>query len=318
VTPVQGGPLIVAVVGPTAVGKTALAVRIAAAVGGEIVGADSRQVYRYLDIGTGKPTAAEQALAPHHMIDVVRPDEPFDVADYRGQARHAIADIAARGRPVVLCGGTGLYVRAVLHGLFRGPKAAPALRLRLAAEDEPPGTLHRRLADCDPEAAARIHWRDRARVVRALEVFELTGRPISAWQRDHGFGETPYRSMVLGLVRERDALRAAIAARCDEMVRLGLPDEVRGLWERGYGPELAPLRTLGYRHMGAYVRGERTLADALADMVRETCRYAKRQLTWFRHDAHVRWFDVGTDTDGALRAACRFIADGGTADAPTP
>jgi len=317
-SPPERTPLVVAVVGPTAVGKTALALRIAAAVGGEIVGADSRQVYRYLDIGTGKPAAAERAIAAHHAIDVVSPDEPFDVADYRGLARQAIAGITARGRPVVLCGGSGLYVKAVLRGLFCGPKADPALRRRLEAEDVPPGTLHRRLGDCDPEAAARIHWRDRARVIRALEVFELTGRPISTWQRGHGFGEMPYRSTTIGLIRDRDALRAAIAGRCEEMVRLGLPDEVRALWERGYGPELAPLRTLGYRHMGMYIRGECTLAAALADMVGDTCRYAKRQLTWFRHDAEVSWFDAGTDADAALQAARRFVGSGGEGGGPVP
>jgi len=305
----EEAPLIVAVVGPTAVGKTALALRISAAVGGEIVCADSRQVYRYLDIGTGKPTAAEQSIVPHHVIDVVAPDEPFDVADYSDRARRAIADIAARGRPVVLCGGSGLYVKAVLRGLFRGPKGEPALRRRLQAEDVPPGTLHRRLAECDPQAAVRIHSRDLVRVIRALEVFELTGRPISTWQRDHGFGKMPYRSTTIGLFRDREALRAAIASRCDDMVRLGLPDEVRGLWERGYGPEVASLRTLGYRHMGAYARDECTLAAALTDMIADTCRYAKRQLTWFRHDPDVAWFDAATRSDAALRAACRFVAD---------
>jgi tRNA dimethylallyltransferase len=308
-TSMESAPLVIAVVGPTAVGKTALALRIATAVGGEIVCADSRQVYRHLDIGTGKPTVEERSIAPHHVIDVVAPDEPFDVADYAGMARQAIADIAARGRPAVLCGGSGLYVKAVLRGLFRGPKKDAVLRWRLQGEDVPPGTLHRRLAECDPSAAARVHAHDLVRVIRALEVFELTGRPISAWQQDHGFGDTWYRSMTIGLCRERGALRAAIASRCEEMVRLGLPDEVRALSERGYGPELAPLRTLGYRHMGAYLRGERTLAAALADMITDTCRYAKRQLTWFRADPDVAWFDAGTGAEVALATACSFVAD---------
>ena len=310
-TSVADTPLVVAVVGPTAVGKTALSLRIAAAIGGEIVCADSRQVYRYLDIGTGKPTAAERSVAPHHMLDLVAPDEAFDVADYARRARRAIADIAARGRPVVLCGGSGLYVKAVLRGVFPGPKAVPALRRRLQAEDDPPGTLHRRLAQCDPGAAARIHARDLVRVIRALEVFELTGRPISAWQRDHGFGETPYRRMAIGLAGDRGALWAAIAARCADMVRLGLPDEVRGLWARGYGPELPALRTLGYRHMGAHLRGECTMEGALADMVADTCQYAKRQLTWFRRDPEITWFDAGAGAKAALRGACDFAANGG-------
>jgi tRNA dimethylallyltransferase len=177
----------------------------------------------------------------------------------------------------------------------------------LQAEDQPAGALHRRLAGCDPAAAQRIHPHDLARVVRALEVHELTGRPISQWQREHAFVDRPYRAVTIGLSRERVALRGAIGDRCADMVRQGLADEVRRLWASGYGSELAPLRTLGYRHMGAYLDGRCTLPAALAQMVTDTCRYAKRQMTWFRRDADVRWFDADHEVEAARRLACRFV-----------
>jgi len=299
----------VAIVGPTSVGKTRLALRLATLLNAEIVCADSRQVYRYLDIGTGKPTQAERGAVSHHLLDVVPPDEDFDAAKFARLARQAIRDINARGRRVIICGGSGLYVRALLNGLFPGPKADRALRRRLVQEHEAggPGLLHRRLASRDPEAAARLHPHDLVRVIRALEVYELTGRPLSELQRAHESPEPPCFAMTIGLWRERDALRTAIASRCAAMVAGGLVEEVRGLWMRGYGPQLAPLTTLGYRHMGAHLLGERTLADALAEMTLDTCRYAKRQLTWFRSDPRCRWFHAEREEGIAIAAARRFI-----------
>jgi tRNA dimethylallyltransferase len=298
---------IVAVVGPTGVGKTAFALKLAPVLGAEVVCADSRQVYRYLDIGTAKPGPEERRVCAHHLLDVADPDEPFDVADYCRLAHAAIEDVVSRGRAVVLCGGSGLYVRALLRGLFPGPKADPELRQRLLREGDGP-TLHRRLAGCDPEAATRIHPNDVMRVVRALEVYELSGEPISRRQRVHGFAERRYDAMTIGLHRERGALREGIARRCREMVRDGLVEEVRDLWRRGYGPQLAPLRSLGYRHVGAHLEGKRTLADAVEEMTTDTCRYAKRQLTWFRNDPHVMWFHAHDEVEAALGAGRAFVA----------
>jgi tRNA dimethylallyltransferase len=303
---------VVVIAGPTAAGKSRLAARIAPLCGAEIVCADSRQVYRYLDIGTGKPTPTERAAVPHHLVDLVDPDEPFDAAEFARLARETIEGVGARGRPVVLCGGSGLYIKALLRGLFPGPKADPALRRRLAgvAVAGGPAAIHRRLAECDPETAARLHPHDTVRAIRAIEVFELTGRPISQWQRDHGFVPATYPALTIGLWRERDALRAAIASRCAQMMADGLVEEVRGLWARGFGPELRPLRSLGYRHVGAYLGGQQSLDEALADMVADTCAYAKRQLTWFRSDPDIRWYHASGDEDAAVAAAERFVDSG--------
>jgi len=299
----------VAVVGPTSVGKTRLALRLASLLNAEILCADSRQVYRYLDIGTGKPTTAERAVAPHHLLDVVAPDEHFDAVEFSRLASRAIRDITSRARKVIICGGSGLYIKALLHGLFPGPKADPELRNRLAAELRAggPGLLHGRLASRDPETAARLHPHDVVRVIRALEVHELTGRPLSELQRTHERAEPPCTVMTIGLWRERETLRAAIAARCAAMVAGGLVEEVKALWMRGYGPKLAPLRTLGYRHMGAHLLGERSLDEALAEMTADTCRYAKRQLTWFRGDPGCRWYHAEREEEAALSAAKRFL-----------
>jgi tRNA dimethylallyltransferase len=303
------GIRVVAIVGPTGVGKTRVALRLAADIGAEVVCADSRQVYRYMDIGTGKPTREERAMAPHHMLDVVEPDGHFDAADFSRAAREAIATIAARGRSVVVCGGSGLYVRALLRGLFPGPKADPLLRQRLAAELERdgPSALHARLARHDPEAAARLHPNDAVRVIRALEVCEVTGRPLSVWQREHATGDQPYTAMTVGVWQERVAHRAAIASRCAAMVEAGLVGEVQALWARGYGADLAPLRTLGYRHIGRHLRNECSLAAALEEMTRDTCRYAKRQLTWFRADASCRWYHALQSDDALVQTAKRFL-----------
>lgn len=303
------GTVAVAIVGPTAVGKSELALALAEAVGGEIVNADSRQVYRHLDIGTAKPSAAERARVAHHLLDVVDPDEQFDVARYRALALEAVGTIAARRRPVVICGGTGLYVRALLRGLFRGPAADAQLRaeLRACEEREGPGTLHRRLATVDPAAAARLHPRDLVRIVRALEVFALTARPISAWQEEHRFGDSCVRALVLGCERPRGELAARITARCRAMLEEGLLDEIRALAARGYAPDLPPLASVGYREMRAYLDGTQSFALAFEAFVRATRRLAKRQGTWFRADPATLWFHPDHDRAALLARARAWL-----------
>ncbi len=281
---------VVALVGPTGSGKTELSLELARRWNAEIVNADSRQIYRRLDIGSAKPTAAQRALVPHHVLDVVEPDEVFDCARYRHLALDAIADITGRGKRVLLVGGTGLYIKVLLHGMFAGPARDPTLRARLEQQEAAaPGSLHRQLGAVDPASAVRLHPHDRVRLIRALEVWELTGTPISAWQAAHAFAEAPFETLLLGLLLPRAELYARITARCESMVRNGLIEEVQALYAAGFDPTLPALRSLGYLEIGAYVRGRCDLPSALARMVHATRRFAKRQLTWFRGDRQVVW-----------------------------
>jgi tRNA dimethylallyltransferase len=284
-------PRIIVICGPTAVGKTAAGIEVAAAVGGEIVGADSMQVYRYMDIGTAKPTAAEQAAVRHHLIDVADPDEPFDAAAYAQLGRRVLAELARRGRVPVVVGGTGLYIKALLQGLFRAQAGEPALRARLRAEAQAEGTaaLHARLETCDPRTAARLHPNDRMRVLRALEVFETTGRPISELQGLHRFGDEPYRTLKIGLTLDRPALYGRIDRRVEAMLAAGLEEEVRALLARGYGPRLKPMQSIGYSHLTALIAGTVSREECIRTLQRDTRRFAKRQLTWFRADRDTLW-----------------------------
>jgi tRNA dimethylallyltransferase len=274
-------PLLV-IVGPTAVGKTALAVALARALGGEIVSADSRQVYRGMDIGTAKPSAAERAAAAHHLIDVVDPHEAFSLALYQDLATAAITAIAARGRLPLLVGGTGQYLAALLEG-WQIPRVAPQPGLRAALEHEAAQqgatALHTRLALIDPAAAAGILPTNVRRVIRALEVHALTGRPISAQQQKQ---PPPYRTKTLWLTRPPTELYDRIDARVDAMLANGLPAEVRGLLERGYGWELPAMSGLGYREFQPYFAGQATLDDAITRLKFDTHAFARRQPGWFR------------------------------------
>jgi tRNA dimethylallyltransferase len=294
-----------ALVGPTASGKSALALRLAERVGAEIVSCDSLQVYRGLDIGSAKATAEERRRVPHHLLDVVDPDQLFSAADYARRARAALAGITARARPALVVGGTGLYLRALVEGLFEGPSRDPGLRQRLEGMAARFGDarVHRLLARVDAAAAARTSPRDRVRVVRALEVFWTSGRPISAHQAEPLRPLEGYELAVLGLAPPREELREAVERRTDGMLAAGLLDEVRGLLRR-YPQGLRPLEAIGYRQAAAVVRGEMDLGQARRDMVKHTMRYAKRQMTWFRHQASVRWF---ADADAAYEAALGWI-----------
>ncbi len=308
----MGLPQLVIISGPTATGKTALAIELAARYGAEIVSADSRQVYRYLDIGTAKPTTQQQGAVPHHLIDVVNPDEQFDSARFRTLALAAIHDALQRGKRVLVVGGTGLYLRALTRGLCAGPPADPALRARLHEHEqsEGGGVLHRWLTSVDPEAAARLHPNDTVRLIRALEVFLLSGTPMSRWQREHGFRDRPFATLTISLVMERETLARRIEQRCRQMVRDGLVEEVRRVWEMGYGPELSPLQTIGYAQIGEMLQGQCGLEDALARMAQETRRLAKRQLTWLRAAPEVRWFASTQAREIAAAVEMFFAASG--------
>ncbi len=279
-----------AVLGPTGSGKSALALRLAEEFGGEIVNCDSLQVYRYLDIGTAKPAQAERRCIPHHLYDLVDPDQVFTAGEYARVAREALREIAGRARLPVIAGGTGFYLRALLEGLFGGPERDERLRARLARrEAHSPGWLHRFLEAADPAAAARIHARDVQKLVRAAEVVLLTRRPLTesfARGRDRLEG---FRTLKLGLDPPRAALYARLDARCERMFASGLLDEVRAVLARGFPPSSKALEAHGYRQAVQVLSGEIGLAEALSSAQRNTRRYAKRQWTWFRREAGAVW-----------------------------
>ncbi len=306
-------PRVLAMVGPTGTGKSELALAVARKTGAEIVGCDSMQVYRFMDVGTEKPSRAVRNEVPHHLIDVVNPDEPMSAGAYVTRARRAAREIAARGRPIVLCGGTGLYARAFAGGLVPGVGSDPKLRTRL--EKRSTVDLRRELERRDPESAARIHVHDRVRIVRALEVLELSGRRISEEHTAHAFGDRPFDVRWLGLTLEREALWTRLHARVERMFREGFVEEVRRLHASGYGPELRPLRAIGYREVGLLLAGRLAEAEAREGVFLATRRYAKRQRTWFRAEPDLRWVDAARPEE-ALRVALDRLEGNGGAGAP--
>jgi len=298
-------PRIIALVGPTGSGKTALGLVLARALNTEIISVDAMAVYRHMDIGTAKPTRAEQQAARHHLIDVVEPDQPFTAADFATRAHTVIERLHREGRPALLVGGTGLYLRALIHGLFQGPPTNPDYRatlMRSVAPELEAGdecALHRRLAAVDPTAAARLHPRDHVRIVRALEVYHLTGRPLSAWQAEHRFAEERYRWIKLALAVDRPTLYRRIDQRVLHMVEAGFVAEVRWLLDR-FGPAIKPMKGLGYAQFSKYLLGEYDLAEAIRLTQRDTRRFARRQHTWFRKETGVRW--IHPDPSAVLNA----------------
>lgn len=282
--------------GPTATGKSQLAVEMALRFKGEIVSADSRQVYRYMDIGTAKPTPQQRALVPHHLLDVVDPDEDYNVARYKEEATKAIEAILARGKLPFLVGGSGLYLAAVMGELdlpIVGPDAQLRASLEREAEQGGGELLHQRLAVVDPEAAVRLHPHDLHRVIRALEVHHLTGLPLSAFSRKEGGPREPrFRFLRIGLTAPREVLYQRIDRRVEQMMKQGLSEEVKGLLARGYHLGLKSMDSLGYRELGAHLDGRITLDEAVETFKRNTRRFAKRQLTWFRRTPEVHWFDI--------------------------
>lgn len=311
-TPPHHRPVVIA--GPTATGKTQVALALARLLDGEIICADSRTVYRGLDIGTAKPTLVERALVPHHLLDVADPADLFTLADYQRLAIEAIEGIHDRARPAILTGGTGLYIRAVVDRVAV-PAVAPEwdLRERLAGEERSggPGTLHRRLREIDPASAERIHPNNVRRVIRALEVWEVTGTPMSALHVQVRSGRWAAPSdggpaAMVALTLDPERLSARIDRRIDEQLEAGLVEEVRRLLRAGYSRALPSMQGLGYKEIAAYLEGDVTLETALAELRRNTRRYAKRQRTWFRADPRYRWIDVD---DGSAERAASAIMD---------
>ncbi len=284
-------PRVAALVGATAVGKTAVALALAAGLGAEIVNADSLQVYRELDIGTAKPSLEERARAPHHLIDVADPPEMYDAARFCREGRAVLEGLRRRGVPPLVVGGTGLYLKALLSGLFAEGEPAPEVRERVRQELASLGlaALYARLTHLDPATAARLHPHDTYRIVRALEVMAATGRPLSELISAHRFQDTPYEVLKLGLEIDREELYRRIELRVEVMLEQGWLDEVEGLLTR-YPPTLKPLQALGYRHLINYLTGRWSWEEALTLLTRDTRRYAKRQFTWFGSDPAVRWF----------------------------
>jgi tRNA dimethylallyltransferase len=302
-------PTVLVICGPTASGKSDLALRLAEKLGAEIINADSMQVYRGMDIGTAKPSAEERTRIPHHLIDIADPDQPFSAADFAGAADAVITDITARGKRVIVAGGTGLYIRALLNGLVDSPGCAVEFRQELHEEAGKSGkpALLERLRQVDPELAARMHPNNLLRIIRALEVHHLTGIPLSQQQQDHSFSERRYTYLQVGLQIDRTTLYQRIDERVDRMLSDGLLDEVRGLLTEGYSREAKAMRSIGYKEAGAFLSGEYTLEEARRLMQRNTRHYAKRQLTWFKADRDILWLEYPAEFDTILKHAIEFF-----------
>jgi tRNA dimethylallyltransferase len=306
-------PQVVILVGPTGVGKSKLAIGCAEELGGEIVSADSMQVYRYMDIGTAKPTLDDQKRVRHHLIDLVTPDQPFHAALYRTLGRKTIDQLFESKKPIWVVGGTGLYVKTLTQGVFSSPKIDPHIREHLKAEAKQKGggALFERLKRVDPQTAVSLHPNDLFRIIRALEVFDSTGVPISFYREQHGFGERPYATLKIGLEMERETLYRRIEERVDQMVERGFLEEVARLIEMGYGRELKPMQSLGYKEMVQFLSKEIGWDEAVGQMKSDTRHYAKRQWTWFKADPEVRWFDESRGRRDIFLEIGSFLERGG-------
>jgi len=286
---------VIAIGGPTASGKSSLAMALGRLIRVEILNFDSMQIYRGMNIGTAKPDKKDLETVPHHLLDIRDPDELFSVGQYTPLFRDTVEDIASRGPLPVAVGGTGLYLRAALGGLFEGPQRDDELREELKSlERDDPGVLYRMLVDRDPETASRNEPRDLVRIIRALEVFELTGMSISELHREHSFQDRPFDAVIYCLNPERATLYRWVEERVDEMMESGLLTEVKLLRDKGYGRDLPSMKALGYRELMAHLDGETGLDKAVELIKRNTRRYAKRQITWFKGEKEVRWVDISS------------------------
>jgi tRNA dimethylallyltransferase len=299
-------PRLVVIVGPTGAGKTRLSLDLATRVRGEVISCDSQQVYIGMDIGTGKVSADERARVPHHLLDVVNPDQEMTMARFIELADAAVADVAARGKPAIVCGGTGLYVRGLLLGLFEGPPADAELRKELVAMGL--AAIREELERVDPKAAQKIDKHDEKRMVRALEVYRLTGEPMSAHQARHDHKTLPprYDARMVGLAPERDALYKAIDARVDEMIALGFEAEVAALRAKGYKPPLRSQQAIGYDELHQVAEGTLERGRAIELIKRNSRHYARRQLSWYRSDQTITWHPSAASVD--LAELERYLA----------
>ena len=306
-------PRVVILLGPTGVGKSKLAIELAEAFGGEVLSADSMQVYRYLDIGTAKPTPEERKRVRHHLIDLVNPDQPFHADLYRILGRKTIDQLHQHHQPIWVVGGTGLYIETLSQGLFPSPKIDPSVRERLKEESKEKGGafFFDRLSRVDPKTASQLHPNDLFRILRALEVFDCTGVPISFLREQHRFGERPYVALKIGLETDRKALYERIDQRVDQMIQRGFLQEVESLMGMGYGAELKPMRGLGYKQMVQFILKKVDWDEAVRQMKRDTRHYARRQWTWFKADQEVRWYDVSVAREEILREVASFLKGGG-------
>lgn len=304
-------PRLIIIIGPTCAGKTELALKIAQAWGWEIIGADSMQVYRYMDIGTAKPGKEDRAMVPHHLIDVVAPDEPFNTAIYAGLARKIIESAGEQAKTFLVVGGAGLYIKALLGGIFAGPPADEGIReyYRERLRRFGKSYLYEQLKEKDARAAAAIEPRHTSRIIRALEVWELSGKSIVEQQQEHRFGDRPYDYIKIGLKTARDRLWEKIERRTGGMIRQGLVDEVKWLLKQGYHEGLKSMQSLGYRHVVQHLQGGLRLEEAVYLINRDTRQYAKRQMTWFAADSEVKWYDSG-DAASIEERIKDFLAQG--------
>lgn len=299
---------LIVICGPTGVGKTALSIEMADRFSGGIIGADSMQIYKYMDIGTAKPTKAERARVPHYMIDIVTPDVDYDAARFSREGRAAVVHLHEQGRIPFVVGGTGFYIKALVYGLFDSAPADDDIRhkLREAAEKEGGEVMYRRLLIVDPASAARIHPNDTYRVIRALEIYERTGRPMSRYQETHAFADDPFDVLKICLNRDRETLYVRIDRRVAQMMEDGLIDEVKYLLEMGYSKKHRPMQALGYRHALDFLAGRADLDEMIDTLKRDTRHYAKRQLTWFRKDREMLWHSP-EDIDAVAERIGRFL-----------
>jgi len=301
-------PKVIVICGPTGIGKTAVGIELAGMFGGEIISSDSMQIYRHMDIGTAKPTPEERAQITHHMIDIVDPDEDFDAAQFLSRGRAIIAELDSRGRIPLVVGGTGFYIKALLHGIFQSRSIVSDVRERLRKEAGEFGShlLYDRLKRCDPDSAGRLHPNDTYRIIRALEVFESTGRTIGAHHQEHDFTEDPYCVLKIGLSGDRQSLYHRIDYRVDAMIDAGLVDEVRRLLEMGFSADLKSMRSIGYRHVTEFLGGHLSWDECVRTLKRDTRRYAKRQLTWFGADRTISW-QAPADVKDIISLVGKFV-----------